>query len=112
MAPADSIVQGELLTIEVAYSPGPREVDRVSLQLAPGATVADALRQSGILEKHGLVLNDALEVGVWMKRKTLDTPLRAQDRVEVYRPLSVDPKEARRLRYKGQADKKPTGRRA
>jgi uncharacterized protein len=105
MASADDGARG-VLQVEVAYSPRPREVDRVCLHLPEGSTVADALRRSGLLEKHGLLLDDALDVGVWMKRKPLDTPLRVNDRVEIYRPLQVDPKEARRQRYKGQAAKK------
>ena len=40
------------------------------------------------------------KIGVWGRLRPLDTPLRARDRIEVYRPLTVDPKEARRQRYK------------
>ena len=45
------------------------------------------------------MLDDALVVGVWMKPRPLDTLLRQHDRVEIYRGLRVDPKEARRVRY-------------
>lgn len=94
------------LTVKVSYSPAPRVVDSVSLRLAPGSTVADALRASGLMERHGLtmdsVANDGLAVGVWTKLRPLDTLLREADRVELYRPLTVDPKEARRQRYRKQ----------
>jgi hypothetical protein len=43
-----------------------------------------------------------LRLGVWGRVQPPDTALREGDRVELYRPLSVDPKEARRLRYKKQ----------
>jgi putative ubiquitin-RnfH superfamily antitoxin RatB of RatAB toxin-antitoxin module len=42
---------------------------------------------------------DGLAVGVWGKLRALDETLRDRDRVEIYRPLLVDPKEARRQRY-------------
>lgn len=90
------------LSVQVSYSPAPRQVDSVALKLPAGSTVADALRASGLLERHGLVLDAALSVGVWMKAKPLETPLREADRVEIYRGLKVDPKEARRLRYRKQ----------
>jgi uncharacterized protein len=95
MAPADAHV----LCVEVVCCPQPGAVDLLTLKLAPGATVADALRLSGVLERHALTL-DGLRVGVWCKARELSSVLRDRDRVEVYRPLTVDPKEARRQRYK------------
>jgi len=90
------------LSVQVSYSPAPREVDSVALQMPAGSTLADALRASGLLERHGLALDASLSVGVWMKARPLDTPLREADRVEIYRGLQVDPKEARRQRYRKQ----------
>jgi putative ubiquitin-RnfH superfamily antitoxin RatB of RatAB toxin-antitoxin module len=96
---ADPTAAGAVLAVEVVYCPAPGVVDSVSLRLQAGATVADALHASGVLVRHGLAA-DGLRVGVWCKACDLATPLRNQDRVEVYRLLTVDPKEARRLRYK------------
>ena len=84
-----------LLRIEVVCSPGPDQTERVALQLPSGSTVADALARSGFAA-------DGLKVGVWGRLAPPAQPLRDRDRVELYRPLQVDPKEARRLRYKGQ----------
>jgi hypothetical protein len=89
------------LRVEVAYSPAPRQVQVVTLELAAGCSVADALRASGLLERHALALEGSC-CGVWGRVQPLDGLLRDGDRVELYRPLSVDPKEARRLRYKRQ----------
>ena len=89
----------DTIAVEVVYCPAPGTVDAVDLRLPAGATVADALRASGLLERHALVLVE-LKVGVWSKARELGHVLRERDRVEVYRPLTVDPKEARRLRYK------------
>lgn len=87
------------LQIEVVYCPHPGVADLQPLRLAPGATVADALQASGVLARHGLQTT-GLRVGVWGKPREPQTLLRDHDRVEIYRPLTVDPKEARRLRYK------------
>jgi putative ubiquitin-RnfH superfamily antitoxin RatB of RatAB toxin-antitoxin module len=91
--------EAEPLRIEVVYCPRPGAADVVALTLAPGTTVADALRSSGLLERHALA-TEGLRVGVWCKPCEPGSLLRDRDRVEVYRPLTVDPKEARRLRYK------------
>ena len=90
-----------LLRVEVAYSAAPRQVDVAALELPAASTVADALRASGLLERHGLAA-DSLACGVWGRPQALSSLLRDGDRVELYRPLTVDPKEARRLRYKRQ----------
>ncbi len=86
------------MTVEVAYSPRAGEVDLVSLQMPLGSTLADALRASGLVARHGFD-EASVRVGIWCKPKELNSPLRDRDRVEIYRPLRVDPKEARRQRY-------------
>ncbi len=86
------------MAIEVVYCPVPGVCDRVLLSLPAGATVADALAASGLADRHSLP-RDGLRLGVWCKPRDPDSLLRERDRVEVYRPLSVDPKEARRQRY-------------
>jgi putative ubiquitin-RnfH superfamily antitoxin RatB of RatAB toxin-antitoxin module len=71
----------------------------VSLQLKVGDTVGDAVRVSGLCARHALD-EATLRVGVWGRLQPVDMALREHDRVELYRGLQVDPKEARRLRYK------------
>ncbi len=89
------------MRVEVVFCPAPGQVDAVVLHLPDGAVLGDALAGSGLLARHDLVLAD-VKAGIWSRLKPHDTPLRENDRVEVYRPLTVDPKEARRLRYKRQ----------
>ena len=89
----------QTMAVEVAYSPRAGEVETVLLQLPAGATLADALEASGLAPRHGLDPS-TLIAGVWCKVRAPDTVLRDLDRVEIYRPLLVDPKEARRQRYK------------
>jgi uncharacterized protein len=108
MAPVDA---EDHITVQVCFSPRPRVVDSVKLRLPPGSTVADALRASGLLERHGLSAGSELRVGVWGRQQPLDSVLREADRVEVYRGLLVDPKEARRLRYRKQQPRKPLANR-
>lgn len=106
MGPADAAPAPPApLRVEVVYCPTPGVADRSHLTLPPGSTLADALAASGVLARHGLGAADApgLRTGIWCKAADPATPLRDRDRVELYRPLSVDPKEARRLRYRRRA---------
>ena len=96
------------MRIEVVYSPAPRRVERIELELPEGATVAEALAASGLLHRHAQLdaaRGAAGNVGVWGQACAPGQVLRDGDRVELYRALEVDPKEARRLRQRRQADK-------
>lgn len=62
-----------------------------------GASVAAAIAASGLIEEFGLD-EETLEVGIWSQRVTLDARVRPGDRIEIYRPLKIDPKLARRQR--------------
>lgn len=79
---------------------------QVVVELEPGATVADAIQRSGLLEKYSDELAGSLSLGVWNKIVREDTLLRDADRVEIYRPLMADPKEARRRRAAKKAARK------
>lgn len=119
MGPADGSTpetptQAGTLAIELMWSPAAGVWRRLALQLPDGSTVMEALRASQWFEEGTLT---ALKTGIWSKLRPLDTPLRAGDRVEVYRPLTVDPKEARRQRYKDTGKRivtrhRPLGRKA
>lgn len=63
-----------------------------------GLSVTNLLQQVGLAERWPEVNWSSLTVGIWHKVVPLDTPLKAGDRVELYRPLQIDPKDARRLR--------------
>lgn len=88
-----------LLAIELVHSPVAGQVERLELTVAAGTSLAQALVQSGV------VFDPASKIGIWGRVMPLDTLLRDRDRVEIYRPLTVDPKEARRLRYRSPGDK-------
>ncbi len=101
MDPADRT--GAPIDVEVVYCPAPGTVDLTPLRLPAGSRVLDALQASGVLARHALAAPD-LRVGVWGRVQDQSSPLRDRDRVEIYRPLKVDPKEARRLRYRQQRE--------
>ena len=67
-----------------------------------GTTIEQAIVQSGILEIIPGIDLALQPVGLYGKKRPLDTVLRERDRIEIYRPLVADPKESRRRR----ADKK------
>ncbi len=70
----------------------------VTVNVPVGTTVMGAITRSGIARKPaGGGWNSAM-VGIWGKRASLATVLQEHDRVEIYRPLIADPKQARRKR--------------
>jgi putative ubiquitin-RnfH superfamily antitoxin RatB of RatAB toxin-antitoxin module len=87
-----------MLRVAVAWSPRAGAAFEKAVQLEPGSTALDAIRASGILEPGSGIDLSTQEVGIWGRVVPVDTPLAEGDRVEVYRPLQIDPKEARRLR--------------
>ena len=85
------------MEVEVVYALPERE-DAVRIKLAPGSTAADAVRASGILARHPEVDLARNKLGVHGKVVAPEARLGEGDRVEIYRPLAMDPKEARRRR--------------
>jgi putative ubiquitin-RnfH superfamily antitoxin RatB of RatAB toxin-antitoxin module len=86
----------ETIDVEVAYAePGRQFLRRVAVPR--GATIAEAIAASGLEAAFAIDTAD-LAAGVWSKPAARDTRLADGDRVELYRPLAADPKEARRRR--------------
>lgn len=87
------------LHCEVAYARPDRQwVIKVDLPL--GATALDAVRASGLASMCPEVVPERAALGVFGKAVPAHHPLCDCDRVEVYRPLAADPREARRARAK------------
>ena len=91
--------------IVMAFSPAPGAVDLVDLQLPEGACVADALQASGLAARHPGLDMASLRLGIWGALCECDAVLREGDRVELYRPLRVDPMQARRERSKAHRER-------
>lgn len=110
------VASGACIDVEVLVGFAPRVVRRVLMQIPQGGTVRDALRASGLLGSQPGFHEEALAagdwaIGVWGRKAGLGDVLRQRDRVEVVRGLNVDPKEARRIRYRSQGGKTPQGSR-
>jgi uncharacterized protein len=88
-----------LITVTVVYSPEPRHIIEKTLDMPKGSTVLQALQQAELV-------NEAVEtghtVGIWGKKTSPSHVLHDLDRIEIYRPLKVDPKVARRERFQKQ----------
>ena len=85
------------LQVYVMYALPQNEFIR-PLRVAPGTTVGQAIEQSGVLAAFPDINLVTQPVGIYGKKKPLETALRDRDRVEIYRPLVADPKDSRRKR--------------
>jgi len=85
------------IPIEVAYASA-NQSWLIPFKVEEGTTVQQAIASSGILEQCPDINLQTNKVGLFSKIVELDVPVRAGDRIEIYRPLILDPKEARRLR--------------
>ncbi|MCY4155190.1 MAG: RnfH family protein [Gammaproteobacteria bacterium] len=90
---------GSDIEVEIVY--GKSGSARVIKQTVPErATIRQAIEQSGILTRYPDIDLDNNKVGIFSRKKQLHDPVCAGDRIEIYQPLQVDPKEARRRRAK------------
>lgn len=87
------------MRIELVYAL-PDEQNLETLEVADDCTIAQAISQSGILQRYPMLETEEFKVGIFSKIVELDHILKAGDRIEIYRDLVIDPKEARRLRAK------------
>lgn len=99
--------KGASIRVEVVYATADRQV-LLSVLLPAGSSVAEAIEASGIRSHFPGLTIDPGAVGIFSRKVPMSHVLRAGDRVEIYRPLKVDPKEVRRQRA---AESKPKGRR-
>jgi hypothetical protein len=86
----------ELHIVVVYCAPGCEDLSQLTLPV--GATVADAVRASGVLDRRPEIAAAAPDVGIWGRTCAITQRLEDGDRVELYRALMVEPKEARRVR--------------
>jgi putative ubiquitin-RnfH superfamily antitoxin RatB of RatAB toxin-antitoxin module len=89
------------IDVEVIYAL-PQQQRLLSVRLLADSTVADAVQKSGVLQQHPDLLDEPLpwfrRVGVFGKQCEVSRKLQTGDRVEIYRSLLIDPKQARRQR--------------
>lgn len=98
--------QNHEITVEVAYA-GAAEVIRMSVRMPAGGTIREAIEHSGVLTRCPEIDLGVNRVGVFNRFAGLEELLTAGGRIEIYRPVQVDPKAMRRER----AGKTQVGRR-
>jgi putative ubiquitin-RnfH superfamily antitoxin RatB of RatAB toxin-antitoxin module len=96
----------ESLGVEIVYAL-PERQHIIRVKVPAGTLVADAIRQSGILNEHPEIDLARAKLGIFSRRVDPDSPVRAGDRIEIYRPLIADPKAVRRQRANARKNERP-----
>ena len=106
-----------LMSVELVYAAAPHVLETVTLRLPVGASAGDALRASGFGDRFGDrsgdpsgELRDGLRLGLWGRLCAPAETLCDGDRLELLRPLLIDPMEARRQRLRRDGLRKTTRR--
>ena len=99
------------LPISLAYAPSATQSLYLEMEVAEGTTLLQALQQSGWLQQYPdlqqwrdehaqdeQINNKTWAVGVFSQKKLLSYVLQAHDRIEIYRPLTIDPMRKRKKR--------------
>lgn len=90
------------IRVSVVYSSRARHVHEEWVTLDDPATVLQAVRASAVLRRFPEIDLAQARMGIWSRQASLNEPLQDLDRIEIYRPLAVDPKLARRERFRRQ----------
>ncbi|KZN30380.1 protein RnfH [Pseudoalteromonas luteoviolacea S2607] len=103
-----------MIKVEVVFAL-PDKATTVTVDVAEGTSAEQVVLQSGILERCPEIEPTDLSLGIWNRTVKLHQVVKDGDRIEVYRPLIADPKEARRRRAdkakeEGRANKITGGR--
>lgn len=87
------------IMVEVVYAT-PDSQALMKVIVDDGSTIETVIRQSGILTKFPEINLSRQSVGIFSRQRMLSDVVEDGDRVEIYRPLTIDPKEARRAKAK------------
>jgi len=88
-----------MISVEIIYAT-PIQQWKQTITLTDSSTIEQAIRASKLLEDFPDIELSSTQVGIFSKRVSLSSTLKSGDRVEIYRPLKIDPKQARRVRAK------------
>lgn len=97
------------MMVEVAYAE-PDKQCIIQVEVVEKCSVQEAIEQSKIMAIFPQIDLTKQKVGIFSRPCELSDGLRAGDRVEIYRPLTIDPKEARRAKAKKIAKLKYSGK--
>lgn len=87
------------IKVEVAYARPDRQCI-IEVEVTEDSTIQQVIEQSGMVNEFPEIDLGKAKVGIFSKQKQLTDTVREGDRVEIYRPLIIDPKEARRAKAK------------
>jgi uncharacterized protein len=87
------------IQIEIVYARSDKQILR-HFEMSEPCTIESALEISGFLTEHPELIEKNLTVGIFGKKMPLSTIIQEGDRIEIYRPLILDPKTARLIRVK------------
>ena len=85
----------EFVSVEVAYATPDKQLI-LKVEVPVGTTAAEAIRLSGIEEHFPEIRPGSSPLGIWGKKVKGDRVVEEGERVEIYRPLTADPKVVRR----------------
>ncbi len=103
------MVDQQTIQVEVVYALAERQA-LIAITVPSGATVGEAVNQSGIAKQFPEQDLSACTLGIWGRLAASDQLLQDGDRIEIYRPLNIDPREARRkLAAEGKSMGHPRG---
>ena len=88
-----------VINVVVSYATPESQVE-LPIEVDNNCSVVMAIKRSGILEQFSEIPFPNIDVGIYSKKVALDSALKEGDRIEIYRPLTITPMEARRLRAK------------
>lgn len=88
---------GDRVRVTVVYCT-PQRQHQLRVEVPAGSTLREAVAASGLIEREPALAGRPLDLGVFSRPRSADAAVREGDRIEVYRPLTVDPKLARRVR--------------
>lgn len=92
---AEQFSSSNTIPVQVCYADPDRQIV-LNIEVTEETTLIQAIEQSGIASRFALRIREN-EVGIYGKKRSFDTRLKAHDRIEIYRPLRTTPQERRRL---------------
>ncbi len=97
------MVTATLINVEVVYASTTKQ-SLLALKVPENSSIREVIIASGILQHYPEIDLANLSVGIFSKKTSLDQIVKAGDRIELYRPLIIDPKEARKQRAQKSQD--------
>lgn len=91
--------KNKLIQVEVAYAT-PNRHYLEAIQVPTNSTIISVIEHSGVLTTFPEINLQTQKVGIFSKSCALTDVVKEGDRIEIYRPLLIDPKEARRTKAK------------